>query len=766
MAQLRWDQVAAPNLNGGITGIESANKMIGGGLENMATALGQFGDRQALEQLSRYNDAQKLQQDLQAGTFNTGNASAEALKTIMGRPNDLIRNAYTQQAIDHNAEMNPLNLQYKQLEIDDKLVMDPLNQQFKQLQVQGSQMDLANQEIMDPLRQADAQLRTHQGYSNHYRSEEERALGLAMGQQWAVYKRDNLMTPDAAQAFLEQFKDNPVAFKMASELIAKEVQGFGQAIVAPSPGSIPGATVPATGATAGATAGVPTTTGGVPGAGGTVPVAGAVPTTSPEGTAGTYKGSPFDVVYGYGKYGVPPKPLTDSSLKEVIDFGKNVLIPNTKGTLPNQPKDLGTSASGRYQITQKTLTNYGPKVFGDDWENVKFSPENQDKLGEAIFNDSKNGNLKAIWEGAPDATPGAYKDLTWDQFKSQVIDRFESPTASSGQQPTALTPGQQATAFSNMVAQDNTTSSQLLQAANMFSDTGLMNAAAAAYKKDPEGLVSSQAVATQMTGEGGSLRGIGVNNVLSAIEDVKTKLGVSASVAGTIVERAISAGYFGLSSTEQKVDRDKLENLLDTIGGKRNKDGIYENRNKVSTVLDALAKGTASENARNKLDTTKKEIAEIAAEIKQLEGMGSSRAVQQGIAAANARLALARSRQQEALAGTGSAVQGLVGDLTPPPAPPLVPPSAPPAPVATKPATPVGTVSSGSGNPNAVRGLDYSAAQQYWQNQNQQNAKAREEQSLAEAARKAKEAKEDMDRRISAAKRMKEMFPETNFLAY
>ena len=86
--------------------------------------------------------------------------------------------------------------------------------------------------------------------------------------------------------------------------------------------------------------------------------------------------------------------------------------------------------------------------------------------------------------------------------------------------------------------------------------------------------------------------------------------------------------------------------------------------------------------------------------------------------------------------------------------------------MATQPATPVGAVSPGSKNSNAVRGLDYSASAEYWKNQAQQNAKAREEKSNAEAARKAKEAKEEMDRRRAAAQRMKEMFPETSFLAY
>ena len=542
-----------------------------------------------------------------------------------------------------------------------------------------------------------------------------------MGQQWAAYKRDNLLTPEAAYAFREQFKDNPVAYRMATELIAKEVPGFGQAIVSPSLGSIPGA-------------------------GGTVPVAGGAVDT--------------ERLFG------------------------SLLLTESNGQQFNKDGSVVTSSKGATGIAQ-VMPATGPEaaeLAGLPWDTEKFKkdPEYNKALGKAYFDKQLQsfGNDPAKALAAYNAGPGATqkaiaqasaegKPDAWLNYLPKETQDYVPKTLGrlNGQQASAPTPGQQATAISNKVAQDNTASLQLLQAANMFSDTGLMNSAAAAYEKDPKGLESDQAVATRMTGEGGSLKGIGVNDVRSAIKDVQTELGVSAAVAGTIVERAVSAGYLGFSSTKQKIDRDALGNLLDTIGGKRGKDGKYENRNKVNAVFDTLLKNTASENANNKLASSEKEIAEITAYIKQLEGMGTSPAVQQGIAAANARLAVALAKQQQALGATNSAVLGRVGDLTPP-APPPPAPYGPPAPVATQPAAPVGTVSSGSGNSNAVRGLDYSASEEYWKNQAQKYAKAREEKSNAEAARKAKEAKEEMDRRRAAAQRMKEMFPETSFLAY
>jgi hypothetical protein len=66
MAQLKWDNVTAPSgssASGSTSGIETAAKLLSGGFGGMANALGQFSDRQALEQLSRYTDAQQLQRD-------------------------------------------------------------------------------------------------------------------------------------------------------------------------------------------------------------------------------------------------------------------------------------------------------------------------------------------------------------------------------------------------------------------------------------------------------------------------------------------------------------------------------------------------------------------------------------------------------------------------------------------------------------------------------------------------------------------------------
>lgn len=110
MAQLTWRDVAAPNLGNPQDSINAAARLLAASTGGASTALTQFGDQQALQQLAQYSDAQKLQADIQSGRFSTANASPETLATIMGRPADLITNQTNQQQAAYRKELNPLLL--------------------------------------------------------------------------------------------------------------------------------------------------------------------------------------------------------------------------------------------------------------------------------------------------------------------------------------------------------------------------------------------------------------------------------------------------------------------------------------------------------------------------------------------------------------------------------------------------------------------------------------------------------------------------------
>jgi hypothetical protein len=114
MAQpLTWRDVAAPDYRGVQQGINSAAELFNRAATGLSGATTQYGDQQTLQQLAAYQDAQKLQEALQSGQFNTANASPEALKTIQSRAGELITNAGNQQKNIFDALMNPQKLAYQ-----------------------------------------------------------------------------------------------------------------------------------------------------------------------------------------------------------------------------------------------------------------------------------------------------------------------------------------------------------------------------------------------------------------------------------------------------------------------------------------------------------------------------------------------------------------------------------------------------------------------------------------------------------------------------
>lgn len=111
MAALTWRDVTAPDYRGVQSSINSAADLLTKSTNGMSGALTQFGGQQALQQLAKYSDAQKLQADLQSGQFSTANASPEALAAIMNRPATLINDAFNTQNTAFRKEYNPLLLE-------------------------------------------------------------------------------------------------------------------------------------------------------------------------------------------------------------------------------------------------------------------------------------------------------------------------------------------------------------------------------------------------------------------------------------------------------------------------------------------------------------------------------------------------------------------------------------------------------------------------------------------------------------------------------
>jgi hypothetical protein len=159
----------------------------------------------------------------------------------------------------------------------------------------------------------------------------------------------------------------------------------------------------------------------------------AAPTAPPAQAVGTPRaaqrgapgqGNTADVVYGFGEFGLPPKPISQSTIGEVQDFQRNTLIPKTRGKVGAGP-NKGTGAVGTYQFTYDTLKEYAPKVLGSNWRNTPFTADVQEQLAKALYEDRKKGNLKDTWAGLPNNRPGQYANVPWENVRDDII-RVES----------------------------------------------------------------------------------------------------------------------------------------------------------------------------------------------------------------------------------------------------------------------------------------------------------------------------------------------------
>jgi len=143
-----------------------------------------------------------------------------------------------------------------------------------------------------------------------------------------------------------------------------------------------------------------------------------IPVGGPRGAPG--QGNTADVVYGFGEFGLPPKPISQSTIGEVQDFQRNTLIPKTRGQIGKGPR-IGTGAVGTYQFTYGTLQEIAPKVLGPNWRNTTFTADVQEQLAKALYDDRKSGNLKDTWAGLPSNRPGQYTNVPWEQVRDKII---------------------------------------------------------------------------------------------------------------------------------------------------------------------------------------------------------------------------------------------------------------------------------------------------------------------------------------------------------
>lgn len=228
--------------------------------------------------------------------------------------------------------------------------------------------------------------------------------------------------------------------------------------------------------------------------------------TSAPGTAGTRSGSPFDVTY---QFQGTSKPITQMSIGEVTNHQANMI------------SSQGASPVGAYQINKATLEDFAPKVLGENWRNMPLSPENQDKIGEAIFNARKNGNLKDTWAALPDSTVGAYKNKTWGEMKGLIAQ------AEVGANPLAV----------QQTVQGNQAVSNL---ATGMIGTRLMENNAVGNVPDYLRTLGDTATPGEVVNRllENDFKGADRNWVLARVNDIAQRAGVSPAMAATVMQRA------------------------------------------------------------------------------------------------------------------------------------------------------------------------------------------------------------------------------------
>ena len=136
--------------------------------------------------------------------------------------------------------------------------------------------------------------------------------------------------------------------------------------------------------------------------------------------------------------------LSSLSIGQWEDNVAEDLIAKTKGTNIMNPdvRDEGSSASGRYQLTRRTLRSIAPTVLGEQYRDMPFTPEVQEKLGKHLYDARVNNktNMVKEWDGLKHIA-GADKEGAWDgipwEVARNVIAQFESgDTAVLGKNPT------------------------------------------------------------------------------------------------------------------------------------------------------------------------------------------------------------------------------------------------------------------------------------------------------------------------------------------
>ena len=280
----------------------------------------------------------------------------------------------------------------------------------------------------------------------------------------------------------------------------------------------------------------------------------------PQGGGAPGGGDPTRVMnYEARASGFAAVPDNVKTLGDASNFALQVNAANKARTGKN-----GSSAMGLYQIVGQTMRSVAPKVFGENWRNVEFNVQNQDKLAEAIFNSNRGSAqaLKKQWVSLSLQQAEQIRKMPWAQARQYIA------AGESGGNPAALLIGQ---TVANQGARN-----QYMQG-NANSIAVPIQAALA----DTSSLVD---VASRLVGDKGALKGADRGWVMQQIERIqamgnggRNPVQISPAAAAVILQRSVT-------STSGNWLPDRFN--TDAIGG-----GLQMNRDSVKSFVDSIRTG-------------------------------------------------------------------------------------------------------------------------------------------------------------------------------
>lgn len=375
MAVLTWQQVAGPSFSGSNDLLRTGALLQQNALSGLSDSLAQFRkeqttnlDNEVMARALRVNDPAAFQKGLTDGSFlgstPLNQLSPQTLQALGARAGALVKQANTQ-SIQADRDYNS-----NRTRLEDQIQDAARPQTATRLGLTGPLAQLAPKDQL-ALRQGEVSLAGGiLGNENRQflNTTQQRDDGV---QQVGINIADGILRRSASRedalAELEQMTDaQPAEREYARAALEKT---FGSLY---NPG---GAATSGPGRAAGT------------------------------GKPGTQTGSPYDTTFNFQG---TDRPISSTPISGVLDVQEK-----SKST-------QGHSPMGAFQINKATLEDFGPRVLGKDWQAQEFSPENQEKIAKAIFDERKGGDLTKTWAALPNSNPGAYKDYSWEQMRSII----------------------------------------------------------------------------------------------------------------------------------------------------------------------------------------------------------------------------------------------------------------------------------------------------------------------------------------------------------